>query len=62
MTKLELTIIICIVVICASVTYFAVQDDRPVRCFEGFKYRVGSDGALHLVTSGKAGISVKCDP
>lgn len=61
MTKVEILIVACIIVIFASIGYSTLNDDRPVRCFEGFKYKVGSDGALHLMTAGKFGISVRCD-
>lgn len=61
MTKIEALIVACVVAILAAVAYSSWNDDRPVRCVEGFKYKVGSDGALHLVTSGKSAISVRCD-
>ena len=61
MTKVEIIIVVCIVAIVGFVGYSTFSDDRAERCFEGFRYKVGSDGALHLMTSGKSRISARCD-
>jgi hypothetical protein len=35
-------------------------DDRPIKCFEGFSYKIDSDGAMHLQKSGKFSTPVRC--
>lgn len=61
MNKIQKAIVVFASIAIIFVGYSAFSDDRPIRCFEGFKYRVGSDGALHRITFGKFGNSVRCD-
>ena len=62
---IEFCIIICIIFIFGAIGYRAYQDitdERPVRCFEGYSYKVGRGGELHLqyTAQGKASVPMKC--
>lgn len=61
MTSIEKWIIFTIVAIIVAVGVATYNDDRPVRCFEGFKYKVGTEGELRLMTTGKSGTPVRCN-
>ena len=60
-SPIEILIIAAIFTILGAVVYQAISDDRPIRCFEGYSYRVGSGGELHLRTIGKQSTPVKCE-
>ena len=59
----EKLIVLFVAVIVVAVIFAGLfsTDDRPVRCFEGFSYRVGDSGALHLQTTGKYSTPVRCN-
>lgn len=63
MTKHEKLIVLFVAVIVVTVIFAGLfsTDDRPVRCFEGFSYRVGSSGEMHLQTTGKHSTPVRCN-
>ena len=61
LSPIEVMIVAVIFAILGIVVYQAINDDRPIRCFEGYSYHVGSGGELHLRTTGKQSTPVKCE-
>lgn len=57
----EKLIVAFVAVIIVAVISDGPFDERPVRCFEGFSYRVGSAGEMYLQTTGKYSTPVRCN-